>query len=369
MSDLKRCTKCILPSNFPHISFSAEGVCNYCEAYRPIQYRGQSALKDLLETYRGKGSSYDCVVPISGGKDSSFVLYQAAREYNMRVLAVNYASGFASDQAKRNVKNAIRVLGVDCVQIRSKADAQEASLKDSIEAWVLNSSSRWNEDLPALCTGCREGWLRGSYKIAARLGVPLLLLGDSEMEDTLLTGPRRFHRSYPINLFLRLMRNPFYLYPRRAYHYLLIHAEFSLPAAIYQYVTRAGPRIVHWYEYVRYDHAQILSTVTEKMGWLGPPDSPSTWRFDCQVHTIIEHMFRETLGYTDRDELYSRMIREGSLSRTEALKRVELENRNAEVNLRLANELLDKLGLSGIKGHLLCDAKKLPQREGSRGIL
>jgi len=360
MSDLKRCTKCILPTNFPHISFSAEGVCNYCEAYRSIRYRGESALKDLLDTYRGKGSRYDCVVPVSGGKDSSFVLYQAVREYGMRVLAVNYDSGFVSDQAKRNIKNAIRVLGVDCVQTRSKARAQEAFLKDDIEAWVLNSRSKWNEDLPALCTGCREGWLLGSYKIAARLGVPLLLTGDSELEHGLLTGAlRRYHRSYPINLLIRLMRNPFYLHPRRMYHYLLIHAEFSLPAAIYQYVTRAGPRVVHWYDYARYDDARILSTVSEKMGWLKPPDSPSAWRFDCEVHAIMESVCRKILGFTQKDELYSRMIREGSLSRSEALKRVELENRNVEVYLDIANELLDRLNLSRIKGHLLRDAETL----------
>jgi hypothetical protein len=116
---------------------------------------------------------------------------------------------------------------------------------------------------------------------------------------------------------------------------------------------------VRWYDYVRYDDARILSTVSEKMKWGKSPDSPSTWRFDCEIHAILEYIYGKTLGYTEKDELYSKMIREGSLERSEALKRIELENRNAEVNLHIASELLDRLGLSRFKGHLLCDAKTL----------
>jgi hypothetical protein len=77
-----RDAKCILPSKFPHIGFDADGVCNYCEAFRPIKYKGESALKDLLDAYRGKRSNYDCIVPISEGKDRSFVLYKVEEVQN-----------------------------------------------------------------------------------------------------------------------------------------------------------------------------------------------------------------------------------------------------------------------------------------------
>jgi hypothetical protein len=342
---MRRCVKCILPDNFPNITFDAEGICNYCSSHRATQYKGEAALRNLLDTCRGRAIRYDCIVPISGGKDSTFVLYQATKEYKMRVLALNYYSSFASDQARVNLENAIRMSGADYVQIKS--DAQRACLKDNIEAWARKPSS---EPFPSFCYGCREGYLHGAFLTAARLGVPLILLGDSEMEKLIVTGPMvRFHKSDLVHFVIKFAKNPFYLHPKRVYHDLMVTAEFPLPARICQYLTRNRPKIVHLFDYVRWDDARILSTVREKMGWDKPASSASGWRFDCQVHPLMEYMYRKKLGFTERDELYSRMIRNGSLSRSEALKLMDLESQNDEEDVAVANQLLNKLGLPNVE--------------------
>jgi tRNA(Ile)-lysidine synthase TilS/MesJ len=112
---LKRCTKCILPENFPNIKFNNEGICNYCLTHVPIKYKGEAVFRILLDDYRSKGEKYDCIVPVSGGKDSLFVLYQVMNKYKLRVLASHYDSGFVSEQAMKNIGNAIKMLQVDFI--------------------------------------------------------------------------------------------------------------------------------------------------------------------------------------------------------------------------------------------------------------
>jgi len=77
--NLRRCTRCLLPETFPGIEFDEEGVCNYCRHYEKVEVKGEEALRQVLEQYRGKGERYDCWVPIGGGRDSSFDLHQVVK--------------------------------------------------------------------------------------------------------------------------------------------------------------------------------------------------------------------------------------------------------------------------------------------------
>ena len=80
---MKRCIKCILPEVYPNIAFDNEGVCNYCKERQTIQYLGSSKLEETLAQFKSSGGKYDCLIPISGGKDSTYVLYQISKVYNM----------------------------------------------------------------------------------------------------------------------------------------------------------------------------------------------------------------------------------------------------------------------------------------------
>jgi hypothetical protein len=349
---LKTCTKCVLPANYPNIKFNDEGVCNYCENSSPIKYKGEPEFRKLIESYRGKGKKYDCLVPFSGGKDSTFVLHQMVKFYNMRVLACNYDSGFASEQAKMNVRNAVRRLGIDFVSIKSKRDIQKKCLRDSIVAWSMNPSL---EIFPILCYGCEEGYKLGAYKIAASMGVPLIILGDSEMERSTFKKIyfQHLHKSYFIHLSKRFFSNPFYYTPMTISHHLMESAEFSLPANLYRRIGRNPPKILHYFSYVPYDEKKSLSTVSSELGWRKAVDSASTWRFDCQVHALADYMFRRSLGFSETEELYSKMIREGILTKDEVLKRLELDKGKDAAKLATIDELFSKLGLLTEKENIL----------------
>jgi N-acetyl sugar amidotransferase len=116
------CTRCIMDTSVEDITFDKDGVCNYCTEYltrsgdildKPDELRKIEL--DLLVKHvkdQGKGKPYDCIIGISGGVDSSWVLVKAV-ELGLRPLAVHMDNGWNSELAQNNIANLISKLGVD----------------------------------------------------------------------------------------------------------------------------------------------------------------------------------------------------------------------------------------------------------------
>jgi hypothetical protein len=335
---MKKCTKCVLPANFPGITFNDDGVCNYCLSYVPLRILGEDSLATLLDSIRGKGRKYDCLVLVSGGRDSSFVLYKVCKEFGMRTLALNYDSGFASEQAKINLRRITASLKVPLFVARSKRDFQKQSLKRNIIAWARNPSS---ELAPTLCFGCEEGFLGNAYATATRLRIPLIISGRSGMEDSIFKKALfRYHSSPFVHRFIKIAKNPFYIDPRNLYHYLSCYVESPMLITHKRSVIK-----INLFDYVEYDEKQMILTLSS-LGWEKHPNLSSTWRFDCEIHAIVDHIFYRKLGFSEREELYSQMIREGKIDRPTALKRIQNERKEKKAQVQIMNEVFAKLGLS-----------------------
>ena len=103
---MKLCRRCILPDNYPGIEFDGGGVCSYCASYRKLQpppSKEQELIRLVEKARRNKGR-YQAIVPISGGKDSAYALYMARKQFDLRVLAINFDNGFRSASAEANLK-------------------------------------------------------------------------------------------------------------------------------------------------------------------------------------------------------------------------------------------------------------------------
>lgn len=340
-----RCTRCILPENFPNIKFNEEGICNYCLNYEPIKYRGESALRNLLNSYRNKGRKYDCIVGVSGGRDSSLMLYEIKEKYKMRVLAYNYDAGFTSGQAKENLKNMINGLDVDFVQFKS--DIQENILKKNIIAWANKPSS---ELFPVLCYGCAMGSHGGAYKIARKMKIPLLITGRSKMEDSIFKSALNWNLPIQwlrykkqlnfLHQFMKFMKNPFYLRPRNIYYYMLANLKFPAKGI----KSDRYVKVVYFYDYIKHNKEDV-STIADKLEWKKPDNLSSSWRFDCKIHAIVNYMFKTKLGFSEADEIYSLMIRNNDLTRSEALRRIKQEESNVDTLLPIMEEVFEKINL------------------------
>jgi N-acetyl sugar amidotransferase len=121
MSEIVYCKRCIYDSRVGGISFDEEGICNYCrqidmfaETYGTGTPRGEAALQKLIDDMKaeGKGRKYDCIVGVSGGTDSSYLLVKAL-DWGLRPLAVHYDNTWNAAIATENIRRVTSALGVD----------------------------------------------------------------------------------------------------------------------------------------------------------------------------------------------------------------------------------------------------------------
>lgn len=115
------CSKCIFDSDVPSISFDELGICNYCRQidmlsaeYKTGTAEGLNQLQIIINEIKktGKRKKYDCVIGVSGGTDSSYLLIKAC-EWGLRPLAVHYDNTWNSAISTENIKNITSALNVD----------------------------------------------------------------------------------------------------------------------------------------------------------------------------------------------------------------------------------------------------------------
>ncbi len=118
LQNLKKCTKCVLPETYPHIHFDKDGVCNYCLNYEKQTFFGEDALNDYLEKFRSNSGKPDCIVGLSGGRDSCYGLHLLKTKYGLNPIAYTYDWGLTTDISRVNAAKVCGKLGVEHI-IRS----------------------------------------------------------------------------------------------------------------------------------------------------------------------------------------------------------------------------------------------------------
>jgi N-acetyl sugar amidotransferase len=140
------CRRCIFDKAVPGIRFDEEGICNYCRLsehleaeYKTGTPEGERTFRGIVEEIQqaGKGRKYDCVVGVSGGTDSSYLLHMAI-EFGLRPLAVHYDNTWNSAISTENIRKMTRQLKVDLythvVDNKEMDDIYRAFLKASVPA-------------------------------------------------------------------------------------------------------------------------------------------------------------------------------------------------------------------------------------------
>lgn len=121
VTELKVCSRCIYDERVSQIVFDSQGVCNYCRQVESLQQeygtgeaRGESILSSIVEDIKkaGRGKKYDCVIGVSGGTDSSYMLY-LAKSWGLRPLAVHYDNTWNTAIATENIRKVLAALEVD----------------------------------------------------------------------------------------------------------------------------------------------------------------------------------------------------------------------------------------------------------------
>ncbi len=359
---MKRCTSCALPDSVPGLSFDQDGVCFMCQSYAPAALFGEAAFKEFLAHGRPGPAGYDSLVPLSGGRDSSYVLYLAKAVYGLNPLAVNFDNEFRNPQAVMNMENACRTLGVDLRVVRSKADLAAKIVHSNTETAIPLGLAAM---MVSLCRQCSYGYKSVAYREAERLGIPIILWGTSTAESTERIWENMGTGMLP-SRWKRLRDLDFY---KTEYLCLRQRLEFSVSGN--PRVSRSGPRLVNpgvreisVFDYIPWERQRIKQVISQELGWEKPADHVSTWRTDCRLHEIVNFFFVKTIGCTKDCLGYCNMINAGQMTREEAL--WQEEQALARLSWERVSGLLEKeVGLSKEeidRVNVLQSASPYPQR-------
>lgn len=334
---LRRCTRCLLPETFPGIEFDDEGVCNYCQGYEKVKVKGEEALREVFDEYRDKGEKYDCLVPISGGRDSSFVLHETVKKYKMRALALTVDSGAIMPEGYRNIETVTEKLGVEHVWIKNedRIKVAQKNVKLKFHAWLKKPSI--NTIVPTLNAGDKTMNLQ-IYNYAHEHEIPLVLggnnVGNSSFEqEHFKTGfmgvfpDERGMYSTSDKIKLNFLFAYEFLKNYHNFHWSILK-EYLGGIYVYFFESTLKPKDViplGFYDYIYWTEKKILPTI-HKLGWKGASDTTATWRVDDAAYPLIDYLYLRLVGFNEFDEHYSKLIREGQISRKEALKRCLSDN-------------------------------------------
>ena len=190
--EYRECRRCVLDTSAADISFDSEGNCNYCSEFlrrfaRDGQPSNQSpALDELVDRIKRehRRKRYDCVVGVSGGVDSSWVLVRAI-ELGLRPLAVHMDNGWDSELAQNNIANLIRGLGVDLYTHVIEWGHYRDLMRAFIDADVL--------DIELLYDNAMQ---RVNFQQGARFGVRAFITGSNQATEGILLPANWFWMKY-----------------------------------------------------------------------------------------------------------------------------------------------------------------------------
>lgn len=334
--DVKRCTKCILPETMPFITFDSEGVCNYCRNYKLRNTpKPQQELFELVESYRRKNEP-DCIVPFSGGRDSSYSLHLIINELQMKPITYTYDWGMVTDLGRRNISRMCSKLGVENIIVAADISKKRDNIRKNLKAWLKSP----HLGMISILTAGDKHFFQHVETIKMQTGINLNLWGINPLEVT------HFKAGF-LGIKPDFEEKRVYMpgiYNQVRYQYLRLKAMLNSPGYFNSSLwdTLSGEYYrsfvkktdyFHVFDYWRWDENIIDKTLSE-YDWELAPDTNTTWRIGDGTAAFYNYIYYTVAGFTEHDTFRSNQIREGQITRDEALKLVRDENRPRYQNIR-----------------------------------
>ena len=339
-----RCRKCVLPHTFPFISFNQEGICNYCTNHKTrIASKPKQDLEKILENYRKK-SGPDCIVPFSGGRDSSYALHLIVNELNMNPITYTYDWGMTSDIGRRNISRVCSQLGVENIIVSADINKKRNNIRKNINAWLKNP----HLGMVNIFTAGDKHFYKYIEDVKKETNISLNLWGYSPFEVThfkagFLGYPPDFQtaRTYTYGALKQLR-----------YQFLRLKAMFKNPAYFnlslldslsgeYYRSFKKKEDYYYIFDYLPWDEKVVDKTLINEYKWELARDTSTTWRIGDGTAGFYNYIYYTVAGFTEHDTFRSNQVRDGVISREEALSLVEIENRPRFDNIAEYLEMLD----------------------------
>lgn len=342
---VKRCKKCILPHTMPFIYFDEFGVCNYCKNYTiRNKPRPTEELFSLVEKYRKKDEE-DCIVPFSGGRDSCYSLHLIAKELKMKAIAYTYDWGMVTDLGRRNISRMCSILGVENIIIADDISLKRRNIASNLKAWLKSP----HLGMISILTAGDKHFFRHVETVKKQTDISLNLWGVNPLEVThfksgFLGVPPDFEeeRVY-LNNNIKQIRYQYLRFKAmlKSLGYFNNSLWDTISGEYYRSVHKKTDYF-HLFDYWRWDENEVNDVLLNNYDWECAPDTDTTWRIGDGTAAFYNYIYYTVAGFSEHDTFRSNQIREGDLSRDEAIELIKKENRPRYPNIKW---YLDAIGL------------------------
>ena len=247
-----------MPETQEGLTFDELGICQACQSSDPKIHinwvERERVLRMLLEDAKARaGNNYDCIVPISGGKDSVYQLHILVKVYGMKPLAVTFSHNWYSETGWYNLQNALHEFNVDHIMFTPNRDL------------VNRIANRSLGTIGDACWHCHSGVGAFPLQAAVRFNIPLLIWGESIAESSGRASYKdpvhKFDREYFIKVSAK--RQPIEmvcdtLSERDLY-------PFNVPTI--EEIERVGVYGIHLGDYIFWDEERQTEFIRQEYGW------------------------------------------------------------------------------------------------------
>lgn len=323
------CKRGIWDQSIPGIHFDENGVSNYAKMFdslclnNPRGSEGKQIWEVLVRKVKedGKKKKYDCLIGVSGGTDSSYLLHLAKKEYGLRPLAVNLDNGWNSDIAVQNIKKVTRALDIDLETY--VIDYEE--IKDLLRVY-MKAGLPWIDNPTDLAI---QSIL---FKIAKKEKINYIFAGNDFRSE----GKQPTEWTYSDQKQLKYLHKKFGKVKLRSYPLM----------SVYEYLFYSlfkGIRIYYPFNFLQYDKQSAQKLIIEKYNWAYYGEHHHENLF---TKWAIGYWMLEKFGIDKRKITYSAQVLNGVLSRDEALAIIDKKPFNEEQAKQDTAYVLKKLDLS-----------------------
>jgi N-acetyl sugar amidotransferase len=304
------CVRCVVDTTYPQISFDSRGVCAHCrdfdEKILPNWGFGHGKERDLSQLVAqikrdGAGRDFDCIIGLSGGLDSSFMLHEMVHVHGLRPLVFHVDGGWNSDIAASNINALIDGLGLDLytevINWREMRDFQLACFRSGVP----------HIDIPQ-----DHAFIGMLYRFAQKHGVKYIVNGGNYATEVVRRPLQYFYWGtdmWQINdIRARFGAKDMPTYPFSSIYNHKIYLRYF-----------KGVRVVKPLNLMPYDHRAATDLLEAKYGWRRYPQK----HFESRFTRFFEGFWlRERFGFDVRRVELSSLVLSGQLTRAEAVTRL-----------------------------------------------
>ena len=343
----KICTNCVMDTSDSRIKFDENGVCDHCNDFqinvKPNWYPNEEGLKRLESTVSkikedGKDRDFDCLLGMSGGVDSSYLLHLAVKELGLRPLVFHVDGGWNSELAVNNIQVMIDKLGLDLytevINWEEMKDFQLAYFKSGVP----------HIDIPQ-----DHAFIATLYNFADKHNIKYILNGGN-ISTECVRNPMEWLYYGTDMAQINDIRRKFGTVKMESYPFSpILRHKFYL-----KYIRKI--QVVKPLDNLNYIKEDALKLLAEEYGWTPYPQK----HFESRFTKFFEGFWlSERFGFDTRRVQFSSLILTGQLSRQEALEKLKKPAYNIETIKDEFNYIAKKLGITSSK---LKEYLKMPKK-------